>query len=76
MEAKGSQSKEQVEKMAREAVEEARGILDAWENQKFLGRKATYGDDRALTNMILRNHRVTFQSTAKSQIAIQMIQNA
>ena len=42
------------------------GILDAWENQKFLGRKATYGDDRALTNMILRNHRVTFQSTAKS----------
>ena len=42
------------------------GIIDKWENQQFLGRKATYGDDRALTNMILRNHRVTFQSTAKS----------
>ena len=41
-------------------------IIDRWENQQFLGRKATYGDDRALTNMILRNHRVTFQSTARS----------
>jgi hyaluronan synthase len=42
------------------------GILDRWENQTFLGRKATYGDDRALTNMILRNHRVMFQSEARS----------
>ena len=41
-------------------------ILEKWENQRFLGRKATYGDDRALTNMILRNHRVTFQANAKS----------
>jgi hyaluronan synthase len=41
-------------------------ILPKWENQTFLGRKATYGDDRALTNLILRNHKVTYQATARS----------
>ena len=39
-------------------------ILDAWEHQRFLGRPATFGDDRSLTNHILRNHRVVYQSTA------------
>ncbi len=39
---------------------------DRWETQRFLGRPATYGDDRALTNYILRNHRVTYQSQARS----------
>jgi hyaluronan synthase len=28
--------------------------LDAWENQRFLGAACTYGDDRALTNLLLR----------------------
>jgi hyaluronan synthase len=41
-------------------------ILPRWETQRFLGRPATYGDDRALTNYILRNHRVTYQSQARS----------
>lgn len=41
-------------------------ILAKWETQRFLGRKATYGDDRALTNYILRDHRVTYQSRARS----------
>jgi hyaluronan synthase len=41
-------------------------VLDKWENQRFLGRPATYGDDRALTNYILRNHRVVYQANAKS----------
>ena len=41
-------------------------VLERWENQRFLGRPATYGDDRALTNYILRNHRVTYQSLARS----------
>jgi hyaluronan synthase len=41
-------------------------ILPKWENQRFLGRPATYGDDRALTNYILREHRVTYQSQARS----------
>jgi hyaluronan synthase len=41
-------------------------VLPRWEHQRFLGRKATYGDDRALTNFVLRQHRVVFQSTARS----------
>jgi hyaluronan synthase len=41
-------------------------VLHRWENQRFLGRPATYGDDRALTNYVLRNHRVTYQSLAQS----------
>jgi hyaluronan synthase len=42
------------------------GILDRWENQTFLGKAATYGDDRALTNYILRDWRIVFQSNARS----------
>ncbi len=30
-----------------------RKVLDAWMNQRFLGRPCTYGEDRALTNDIL-----------------------
>lgn len=37
---------------------------DAWLNQKFLGQKATFGDDRSLTNFILREHRTGYQDTA------------
>ncbi len=36
----------------------------AWLNQRFLGQKATFGDDRAMTNLILRHHRTTYQDTA------------
>ncbi len=38
--------------------------LDRWLNQGFLGRSATFGDDRAMTNFILRNHRTFYQDTA------------
>ncbi len=31
-----------------------RSVLDAWLNQRFLGARATYGEDRALTNDIMR----------------------
>jgi hyaluronan synthase len=31
-----------------------RRVLDAWLNQRFLGAPATYGEDRALTNDIMR----------------------
>lgn len=37
---------------------------DAWLNQRFLGQKATFGDDRAMTNFILQHHRATYQDTA------------
>jgi hyaluronan synthase len=30
-------------------------VLERWEHQRFLGVECTYGDDRSLTNMILRN---------------------
>jgi hyaluronan synthase len=29
-------------------------VIERWEHQRFLGVECTYGDDRALTNMILR----------------------
>ena len=33
-------------------------ILERWEHQRFLGRPATYGDDRSLTNFVLRHWKV------------------
>lgn len=37
---------------------------DAWLNQSFLGQPATFGDDRAMTNLILRTHRTGYQDSA------------
>ncbi len=43
-----------------------KNALPEWINQKFLGRKANIGEDRAMTNMILKQgFHVHFQSTAK-----------
>ncbi len=36
----------------------------AWLNQSFLGQKATFGDDRAMTNFVLRNYRTGYQDSA------------
>jgi len=38
--------------------------MDAWLSQKFLGQRATFGDDRSMTNFILRNDRTMYQDTA------------
>lgn len=38
--------------------------MDAWLNQKFLGRTATFGDDRSMTNFILQKYRTCYQDTA------------
>ena len=38
--------------------------LDAWLDQKFFGARATFGDDRSMTNFILRENRTTYQDTA------------
>lgn len=41
-------------------------VLPRWERQTFLGQEATFGDDRALTNMVLAGgHRTVYQSTAR-----------
>lgn len=37
---------------------------EAWINQKFLGQPATYGDDRSMTNFILKTHRTGYQDKA------------
>ncbi len=38
--------------------------MEAWKNQRFLGQKATFGDDRAMTNFVLSKHRTAYQDTA------------
>ncbi len=40
-------------------------ILEPWLNQRFLGQRSTYGDDRSLTNFILRSgHETIYQNNA------------
>jgi hyaluronan synthase len=38
--------------------------MEAWRNQTFLGQRATFGDDRAMTNLVLNKYRTTYQDTA------------
>jgi hyaluronan synthase len=45
-------------------------LLDDWEFQTFLGRPATFGDDRALTNRVLRTWRVTYQENALAETTV------
>lgn len=41
-------------------------VLAAWEGQTFLGRPATFGDDRSLTNLLLRRgHKVRYAEKAQ-----------
>lgn len=37
---------------------------EAWLKQQFLGHPATFGDDRSMTNYILKTHRTTYQDAA------------
>lgn len=39
-------------------------VLDTWLGQRFLGTEATFGDDRSLTNFMLRRYRVLYHSEA------------
>jgi hyaluronan synthase len=39
-------------------------ILEPWLHQTFLGAPATFGDDRSLTNFILRKYRVIYNDLA------------
>ena len=45
-------------------------VLERWENQRFLGRPATYGDDRSLTNFVLRKWKVTYDELARSRTIV------
>lgn len=44
--------------------------LDWWENQTFLGRPSTFGDDRSLTNCVLRKQKVRYESRAVSHTIV------
>ncbi|HZD59830.1 MAG TPA: glycosyltransferase [Anaerolineae bacterium] len=41
-------------------------VLDEWRHQTFLGVNCTYGDDRSLTNKLLRNYKVRYNSLARA----------
>ena len=45
-------------------------VLERWENQRFLGRPATYGDDRSLTNFVLRTWDVKYDELARSRTIV------
>lgn len=38
--------------------------MEDWVNQKFLGHPATFGDDRSMTNFVLKTHRTGYQDLA------------
>ena len=44
--------------------------LDWWEQQSFLGRPSTFGDDRSLTNCVLRTWKVRYESRAVSHTLV------
>jgi hyaluronan synthase len=44
--------------------------LEAWEHQRFLGREATFGDDRSLTNFVLRDWKIPYEAKAISHTIV------
>jgi hyaluronan synthase len=44
--------------------------LSWWEHQRFLGSPATFGDDRALTNLVLRDWKVRYAANAVSHTMV------
>jgi hyaluronan synthase len=44
--------------------------LDWWEKQMFLGVESTFGDDRSLTNCVLRQWKVTYEEKAVSHTIV------
>jgi hyaluronan synthase len=44
--------------------------LEWWEHQSFLGRPSTFGDDRSLTNCVLRDWKVRYEARAVSHTLV------
>jgi hyaluronan synthase len=44
--------------------------LEWWENQRFLGLPSTFGDDRSLTNCVLRTWKVRYEAAAVSHTIV------
>lgn len=45
-------------------------FIDEWLHQKFLGGKCTFGDDRSLTNYIIRKYRAVYSSEARAHTVV------
>jgi hyaluronan synthase len=45
-------------------------VLDLWRNQTMLGTRSTFGDDRSLTNFILRTWKVVYCHQAKARTIV------
>lgn len=45
-------------------------FLDEWKNQKFLGTPCTFGDDRSLTNHMIKNYRAVYSEEAKAHTVV------
>ncbi len=41
-------------------------FIDEWLDQKFLGKKCTFGDDRSLTNFVIRKYKALYSPEAKA----------
>jgi hyaluronan synthase len=44
--------------------------LDDWRNQKFLGKQCTFGDDRSLTNYMIKKYQATYSPEAKAHTVV------
>jgi hyaluronan synthase len=44
--------------------------MEWWENQTFLGVESTFGDDRSLTNCVLRDWRIVYEKKAVSHTIV------
>jgi hyaluronan synthase len=44
--------------------------LEWWESQTFLGVESTFGDDRSLTNCVLRDWRIVYEKNAHSHTIV------
>jgi hyaluronan synthase len=41
-------------------------FIDEWLHQTFFGKECTFGDDRSLTNFMIRDHAATYSAEAKA----------
>jgi hyaluronan synthase len=45
-------------------------FIDEWLDQKFLGVKCTFGDDRSLTNFIIRKYKAVYSTEARATTVV------
>lgn len=45
-------------------------ILEAWRNQTFMGTRCTFGDDRSLTNFVIRKYDAVYSPEAKAYTVV------